>query len=179
VRAGLRGVWARERPGPHRFCHIDWGYNGEDGSRAFTDRRFCLGDPGVLRGLWVAASSIGEPYYAERALEHLRSEATKDLGGALPGAKNRFDICCGVSIIALVYLRMHWETGEKLFLDASARLFSVCAANVAKDKLDTFSYGRPGTLLALLAADSDEDPIWDGILGDSIPKLTRALTTHS
>ena len=53
--AGLRAAWTHEYPGENRFGRVEFGPHGSHGTREFEDRRWCVADPGVLRGLWVSA----------------------------------------------------------------------------------------------------------------------------
>jgi len=176
AQAGLRAAWTFERPGPNRFGRVEFGPHGADGTREFDDRRWCVADPGILRALWVTATTLGDTEFAERALGYLREDAAHDAAGALPGEGGRIDLCCGCGIVAQVYRRMYLETGDTVFLAAKDRLLGVCADRVTQLASHGFTYGRAGVLLALLAGDdTQDDSVWDAMLGVSLPKKLAAL----
>ena len=72
---------------------------------------------------------------------------------------------------------MYQATGEQLFLVASERLLNRCAQKVEGRGNWSFAYGQKGVLLALLAAHEDEDPVWDAMLGISLPRSVCELET--
>ena len=171
ARAGLHAAWTFERPSPNRFGRVEFGPRGADGTREFDDCCWCVADPGILRALWVTATTIGDAESAERALGYLREDASRDADGALPGERGRIDFCCGCSIVAQVYRRMYLETGEDVFLAAKDCLLGVCTDGVTQLGPQGFTYGRAGVLLALLAGDdTEDDSVWDSMLGVSLPR---------
>jgi hypothetical protein len=71
---------------------------------------------------------------------------------------------------------MYLETGDTVFLAAKDRLLGVCADRVTQLASHGFTYGRAGVLLALLAGDdTQDDSVWDAMLGVSLPKKLAAL----
>ncbi len=168
ARAGLRAVWAWERPGPNRFGRIGFGADGSAGTHELGEP-WCVGDTGVLRACWLAASVIGDAISAARALERLRECARGHAEGAKAGLPGRIDLCCGSAVIAQVYLRMYRETGETVFQAANERLLDECDTHLSQMSLHNFRFGRAGVLLALLSPGMTGEPIWDSILGLSLP----------
>ena len=175
ARLGLSAAWSHHRPGANGFGRIEFGHLGADGIREYTDRRWCVGDHGVLRALWITATTMNDLASAERALHLLRETAASDSVGEWPGAPGRVDLCCGLAVIAQVYTRMHKETGEEVFLLAQRRLFAECAKRVMHLEDPSFAYGRAGVILAMLAAEAHEEPLWDGMLGLSLPRRLTQL----
>jgi hypothetical protein len=168
ARAALAAAWSNARDGANRFGRVLFGDGGALGTLEFATPRWCVGDPGVLRAIWIAARVVGDDASAERAREALRVDAARDAHGpdALEG---RLDLCCGAAAVAQVYLRMHRETGDAIFRDAHRALLARCASGIDGVVDRSFAYGRMGILLALLAAESDDDPTWDAILGMRLP----------
>jgi ribosomal protein L16 Arg81 hydroxylase len=178
ARAGLRALWKWERPGTNRFGRIYFGPHGSMGTHDLAGR-WCTGDPGVLRACWIAANVVGDKASAQRALEHLRADAQRHADGETAGQPGRFDLCCGSSIIAQVYLRMYRETGQSLFRVANERLLQECAEQVTRMSQNNVRYGSAGVLLALISPQLSEEPIWDSILGISIPRPLPELPPRS
>ncbi len=170
ARAGLKALWARERPGPNRFGRMEFGPEGSEGTLELGEP-WCVGDTGVFRACWLAANATGDATSAERALERLREQARRHADGATAGRPGRIDLCCGSSVIAQVYWRMYRETGETVFQAANERLLDECALQVRHLTVSSFRFGRAGVLLALLSPRMSEEPIWDSILGVSLPAV--------
>jgi hypothetical protein len=170
ARAGLTAAWAHAREGANRFGRVLFGEDGSLGVTEYHTPRWCVGDPGVLRALWLAARVVGDAASAERALLALRDEAARD-ARAPDRLAGRLDLCCGAAAVAQVHRRMHLETRDALFRDAAGALLARCAEGYARVEDVSFAYGRKGVLLALIAADDgDTDPGWDAILGMSLPR---------
>ncbi len=168
LRDGLVAAWAHARDGDNRFGRILFGPGGALGEMDLEEPRWCVGDAGVLRALWIAARVLGDAPRAERALAAMRADAARHaahdhLGGAI-------NLCCGAGAVAQVYLRMHRETGEEGFLAANRALLARCATRFDGHPDLGFRYGKMGVLLALLAAERDDDPAWDAMLGMSVPR---------
>ncbi len=172
ARAGLHAAWSWERPGPNRFGRIEFGPHGAQGAVELPGA-WCVGDAGVLRACWLAASATGDAISAEGALARLREDAARSVSGETPGVHGRFDLCCGSGAIAQVYLRMYLDTGLDEFRAANERILSTCAREAASIANLSFGYGRLGVILALLAASTDEEPVWDAVLGMSLPAAAR------
>jgi hypothetical protein len=173
VRAGIHAAWAHAKPEPNRFGRILFGPRGSLGTREWEGSRWCVGDPGVLRALWLASRSVGDVASAERALASLRSDAARDSAGE-DRLEGRLDLCCGASAVAQVYMRMHRETGEAVFRAANRAMLARCAEGYDRLPDVSFAYGKMGVVLALLAAERDDDPSWDGVLGMSLPAAAAA-----
>jgi hypothetical protein len=169
ARAGLQALWSCERAAPNHFGRIHFGRDGSAGTYEL-DGRWCVGDVGVLRACWIAAKVVADEVSAARARAHLMTIAQEHAGGATAGEPGRLDLCCGASVIAQVYLRMYWETGESIFRLAHQRLLERCFRDIAGMSAKSFRFGSAGVLLALLAPRVNADPIWDSILGISLPR---------
>jgi hypothetical protein len=172
ARAGLEGAWAHAGSRENRFGRVLFGPRGSLGTLEL-DRRWCVGDPGVLRALWLVARTAGDADSAERALKELSIDAAIDARGD-DHLEGRLDLCCGASATAQVYLRMHRETGEAVFREANAVLLARCAKGFDQLRDSSFRFGRMGVLLALMAAERGEDPSWDAMLGMSLPRVVGA-----
>jgi hypothetical protein len=170
TRAGIAGGWSLARSAPNRFGRVLFGLDGSSETTEWEAPRWCVGDPGVLRALWVAARAVGDARSSERALNALLEDARNEARGASDRLGGRLDLCCGAAAVAQVYLRMHRETGEGVFRDASSALLARCSDGFDALEDISFPYGRMGVVLALLAAERDEDPGWDAMLGMSLPR---------
>jgi hypothetical protein len=173
ARAGVQAAWTYARARPNRFGRVLFGPGGRDDTYECSAARWCVGDPGVLRALWVAARAVGDADSAARALSALEEDAAADASGD-DRLEGRLDLCCGAAALAQIYLRMQRETGEAVFREANAALLARCAAGYARVVNPSFQYGRMGIALAGRAAERDEDPWWDAMLGLSLPGLGDA-----
>jgi hypothetical protein len=169
ARAGVKAAWRYARARPNRFGRVLFGPGGRDDTYECSAARWCVGDPGVLRALWVAARAVGDADSAARVLSALEEVAAADASG--DRLEGRLDLCCGAAALAQIYLRMQRETGEAVFRDANAALLARCAAGYERVVDPSFQYGRRGIVLAGRAAERDEDPWWDAMLGLSLPGL--------
>jgi hypothetical protein len=175
LRGAIVAVWANAGEEGRRFSRILFGRGGALGKTEFAEPRWCVGDAGTLRALWIAARTLGEVVHAERARIELRAEAARDVEA--DRYKGEINLCCGAGAVAQVYLRMYRETGDPVFGDANRTLLARCEAGFENHVDPSFAYGKMGVLLALVAAASgrDDDSRWDGMLGMSLP---RALSVE-
>lgn len=141
---------------------------------------WCYGDLGIGISLWQAARIMGNKELEQRAVEVLKHSAgRKDLK---ENAVIDAGLCHGAAGIAHIYNRMFHYTGIEIFKD-SARYWLEQTVKMARHEdgfagykaWHTEKYGgwvaEPGILegiagigLAILAAISDIEPIWDRCL---------------
>jgi hypothetical protein len=175
ARAGMNATWSAARGEENRFGRIDFGVDGSLGAMTMHTLKWCQGDPGVLRALWLTARTLGDEASARRALDALRADAERDARDGWRDRDARIDLCCGAAAVAQVHTRMHRETGEEAFGAASRALLAHCAERLDGYEVASFQYGKRGALLALLSAERpDVDPIWDAMLGMSLPRRLPA-----
>jgi hypothetical protein len=179
ARAALTALWNRMAEGTNHFGRILFGDPGATTSFEFLHHRWCVGDVGVLRACYVAASALGDSDSARRAHELLRAGAEPRLTGRLPGEPGRLDLCCGAASFAQVYWRMHRETGDPVFGAVHARIVNAILRLLDRLRPSSFLFGRMGMLLAVLSPVTEVDPVWDGILGISLPRAARAASGHA
>ena len=170
IEAGLQTLWRFQRSAPNRF---GWFYESEQDKEPKPHRpgSWCWGDPGVLRGAYLAAQVCGDKVSEARALTLAKEDATAWLSTIPPGETGLYGMCCGCSISAHIYRRYYRETKDPVFLAASDHIFAACLEAVDKMEELSFQHGKLGVLLALLYAASDIEPEWDMIRGISLPKI--------
>jgi hypothetical protein len=173
LRAGLRGAWAHEGPKENRFGWVHFGARGAAGREDLGAARWCVGDIGVARGLWLAARALQDEGAARRALAILVELAETDAAREVSPA-DRLDLCCGCASVAQVHLEMHRDTGEPIFARANRRLARACGAGAARMAHSSFRYGSMGAVLASLSSMEPEHAGWDAILGISLPPVVPA-----
>ena len=147
---------------------------------------WCYGDPGIAATLLYAARCVGEPTWEQQAIEIARVAAKRP-----PEKTGVTDacLCHGAAGLGHLYNRMFQATGE-LFLKEAAWLWFERAlklrradrgiagfsawrlgANGTVGWVDEpgFLSGAAGIALALLAATTNVEPVWDRVLLVSIP----------
>lgn len=154
-----------------------------------TDSRlaWCYGDAGVAATLFLAGRLAGEPAWEAEALQIARLAARRPLGKA--GVKDA-GLCHGSAGLAHVFNRL-WQASGDEELAAAARFWYRHALGYRQPgqgvggfrsweprtpdaefewlSLPGFLTGSAGIGLALLAATSPVEPMWDRLLLTSIP----------
>lgn len=151
---------------------------------------WCYGDAGVAAALLLAARCTGTKDWEVAALNIARRAATRDLQscGVIDAC-----FCHGSSGLAHIFNRIHQATRDQLFADAArfwikktlqfhvpnagAAGYSVMVPNEAGEMKLEERYGLitgiAGVGLALLAAISNVEPMWDSIFMSDIPPVAR------
>jgi lantibiotic modifying enzyme len=162
---------------------IDWpdviavGTSLEDVRRLAPARSgWCYGAPGVIRALWLAGTALHDSFLQERALQGLEALLRR------PAHTRRIDsltLCHGLAGLLLLFLRFLHETQDSCLQACIPSLVEQIVARFDPDLPFGFRYtfkpgtvvdslglliGVSGTLLALLAASTDEEPGWDRAL---------------
>ena len=144
---------------------------------------WCYGDPGVAMALLLAARDAGEPGWAEAATRlalHAAARPPEETGVTDAG------LCHGTAGLAHLFNRMHQFTGEPELARAAVfwieRTLAVCAAAdpatglAGEPAVPGAGAGQPawngpgllegaaGITLALLAASTAAEPVWDQML---------------
>jgi lantibiotic biosynthesis protein len=132
---------------------------------------WCYGDPGVAAALLLAANDVGEPTWAEAATGlALRAAARPpDQTGVVDAC-----LCHGSAGLAHLFNRMYQMTAEAALADA-ARFWvewtvDRCSAAASGDaarrawKGPGLLEGAAGVALALEAASTTVEPVWDQML---------------
>ena len=134
---------------------------------------WCYGSPGVARALWLAGEALGDD-----ALRALSVEAIDAVLRRPPAARfaDAPTLCHGVGGILAIVLRFAADTGLESFADGARALCEQILDEYDPDALVGFRdlepggvrVDRPGLLdgaaglvLALLAASSHAEPVWD------------------
>jgi len=159
------------------FAHATGGNSEPRPSRA----AWCYGDPGISAVLLAAARSADSTEWEAEALQIGLAAASRDPARC---GVNDGGLCHGAAGLGHVYNRLFHATGEGAFADAS-RLWFERALQMRKagqgvagfaahlPKLEPtlqwqsdrdFLMGATGIALALLAATSTVEPLWDRLL---------------
>jgi hypothetical protein len=142
-----------------------------------THAAWCYGVPGVARALWLAGTAIEDAGFRELAVSALKTVYTRPPRARLvdyaPG------LCHGTGGLLEITLRFAHDTGDPAFAEAAAELterllelhepdrpYGFRAHNDKLEKIDDPGLldGAAGPALALLAAGTDTEPGWDGML---------------
>ena len=161
----------------------EWGANwpsattldGEGGEP--THAAWCYGSPGVARALWLAGTALDDDSRRELAVSAMKSVYAR------PPRARRVEhspgLCHGVGGLLAITLRFAHDTGDPAFAEAAVeqterllalhepdRPYGFRVQNDKGEKVDEPGLidGAAGTALALLAAGSDAEPGWDGML---------------
>ncbi|MEU5425388.1 lanthionine synthetase C family protein [Streptomyces olivoreticuli] len=148
--------------GPH------WpGRVGPDGHPAAEGRApatWCYGGPGIARALWLAGTALQDARLCDLAVRALR--AVHRRLAARPDAEGAVGLCHGTAGLLQVTVRFVQDTGDAELRRAAAgpagRLLGCRAALPAAGP--GFLDGAAGVVLALLAAATDVEPVWDRAL---------------
>jgi lantibiotic biosynthesis protein len=125
-------------------------------------RGWCYGDLGIVAALAVAASS-GSPVICRLAAGGIATAADICLEHPEPQCAS---LCHGSAGIGLLYHRLWNASGEDRFLHASRQWYrhALYARTLpGVHPLEGLLIGAPGIGLALLAAATDVEPIWDAM----------------
>jgi hypothetical protein len=158
---------------------------GPDRKRETARLAWCYGDPGVAAGLMVAARSVGEPAWESAALEIAHRATGRPFEQA--GVKDA-GLCHGAAGLAHLFNRMYQATGKPWLAEFARSWFKqTLVMRRAGQGIGGYEAWRlpragpdwsadPGLLtgaagiaLALLAATTPIEPLWDRMLLVSIP----------
>lgn len=180
----VRWVWAQKLDGPSCFsCWAAAGYQPQAVRSAW-----CYGDPGVAAPLLLAARAVGDAGWEQMAREVALRAARRspsEAGVTDPG------LCHGAGGLAHLFNRMYQATGEPDLLEAARRWYRRLLEMRQPDKgiggfqswtPDSdrqlawrddagFLTGSTGVGLALLAAMTPVEPLWDRLLMVAIPPI--------
>jgi hypothetical protein len=141
-----------------------------------TRTAWCYGDPGVAAALLLAARDVGEPAWAAEATALAMGAANRppDQTGVVDAG-----LCHGSAGLAHLFNRMYQMTAEPVLADAARfwveRTLELCSAELTRDATQTDAAraawkgpglleGAAGVVLALEAACTTAEPIWDQML---------------
>jgi hypothetical protein len=171
--------WLLDQDGPESFpC---WAAPGAAGDTARL--AWCYGDPGVAAALLGAARCVGESAWESAALAIARRAAQRPYEEA--GIKDA-GLCHGSAGVAHLFNRMFHATGEPRLAEAARSWFEQTLAmrrpgrgiggyeawepDGAGSADRGLLTGATGIALALLAATTYIEPLWDRMLLVSIPE---------
>ena len=173
--------WLLDQDGPESFPY--WVAPGAAGDTARL--AWCYGDPGVAAALLGAARHVEEPAWESAALAIARRAAERPHAEA--GVKDAA-LCHGSAGLAHLFNRMFQATGEPRLAEAARSWFEQTLAmrrpgrgiggyeawepGGARSADRGLLTGATGIALALLAATTDIEPLWDRMLLVSIAPLT-------
>jgi len=168
----VRSLLAAEPPGPHRFAR--WQPRPP---RPFGRVAWCYGDLGVAIALLVAARARRRPDWEAEALALARGMASRppaDAGIVDAG------LCHGAAGATHLFGRLWAATGEPVFRDAARRWLDDTLVRCAAPLHDpALLNGPPGIALALGAAITGAEPVWDRLLGigplDAAPRSMSVI----
>jgi hypothetical protein len=142
-----------------------------------THAAWCYGSPGVARALWLAGAALDDTEIREFAVMAMKSVCARPPEARLvddsPG------LCHGVGGLLAITLRFAHDTGDPEFFEAATSLTERLLALYQPDRFYGFRVrddkgqlvdrpelldGAAGAALALLAAGTDTEPGWDGML---------------
>jgi len=150
-----------------------WAFFGdfESGQRKRLNvNTWCTGDPGVL----IAS------FWAQHVLEKRMSGWVADLAdrvareigaGRRAGMADRIDLCCGMSSVGNICLRLFEQTAEAIFHQAALRCFADAEGARSTLQSNGLQYGRAGVSLALRSLESGASRKWDRFFGMSLPDV--------
>ncbi|MEU3756878.1 lanthionine synthetase C family protein [Streptomyces olivoreticuli] len=148
--------------GPH------WpGRVGPDGRPAAEGRApatWCYGGPGIARALWLAGTALQDAWLCDLAVRALR--AVHRRLAARPDTEGAVGLCHGTAGLLHITARFVRDTEDAELRRAAAGpagLLLGCRA-VLPAAGPGFLDGAAGVVLALLAAATDAEPVWDRAL---------------
>jgi hypothetical protein len=174
--------WLLEHEGPHGFGY----WIGPDERRDPARLAWCYGDPGVAAALLGAARCVAEPAWESAALATARRAAERPPSEA--GVQDA-GLCHGAAGLAHLFNRMSQATGEPLLAEAARAWYRRTLAMWRPGRgIGGYEAWRPdeagggtwsadpglltgatGIALAVLAATTTDEPLWDRMLLVSIP----------
>jgi hypothetical protein len=171
--------WLLDQDGPESFPY--WVAPGAAGDTARL--AWCYGDPGVAAALFEAARHVEEPAWESAALAIARRAAERPYEES--GVKDA-GLCHGSAGLAHLFNRMFHATGGLRLAEAARSWFEQTLAmrrpgrgvggyeawepGGARSADRGLLTGATGIALALLAATTDIEPLWDRMLLVSIPQ---------
>jgi hypothetical protein len=184
--------WLLDQDAPDSFSN--WVVPGTTGNKARL--AWCYGDPGIAAALLGAAGCVAEPAREAAALAIARRAAQRpsDQSGVRDAG-----LCHGSAGLAHLFNRMFQATGETK-LGEAARAWFERALAMRRPGLGIGGYeawqsdaagspawsadpgllnGATGIALALLAATTPIEPLWDRMLLVSIPARTDSEAVQS
>jgi hypothetical protein len=131
---------------------------------------WCYGDPGVAVALLLAARDVGEPAWEAVATALAMGAANRppDQSGVVDAG-----LCHGSAGLAHLFNRMYQMTSEPVLADA-ARFWVERTLEEPACKGPGLLEGAAGVALALEAASTTAEPVWDQILLVSTIRLPGA-----
>ena len=131
---------------------------------------WCYGDPGVAVALLLAARDVGEPAWEAVATALAMGAANRppDQSGVVDAG-----LCHGSAGLAHLFNRMYQMTSEPVLADA-ARFWVERTLEEPACKGPGLIEGAAGVALALEAASTTAEPVWDQILLVSTIRLPGA-----
>ncbi|GAA0344105.1 lanthionine synthetase C family protein [Streptomyces blastmyceticus] len=148
--------------GPHWPCRV--GPDGRPAAEGRAPATWCYGGPGIARALWLAGTALQDASLRDLAVRALLA-AHRRLA-ARPDAEVAVGLCHGTAGLLHVTARFVRDTGDAELRRAAAgsagRLLG-CRA-VLPSAGPGFLDGAAGVVLALLAAATDVEPVWDRAL---------------
>jgi hypothetical protein len=180
--------WLLDQDGPESFPY--WVAPGAAGDTARL--AWCYGDPGVAAALLGAARHVDEPAWESAALAIARRAA--ELPYEESGVKDA-GLCHGSAGLAHLFNRMFHATGEPWLAEAARFWFEQTLAmrrpghgiggyeawepGGARTADRGLLTGATGIALALVAATTDIEPLWDHMLLVSIPPRVPSEVVRS
>ena len=164
----VRGKWGITWP-----SMIPLDSQGRTPSALPSRTAWCYGAPGVARSLWLAGTALGDDRFCHTAVEAMK------VVYRTPRAEQGIDsptLCHGTAGLLQITLRFAHDTRDQVFAEAAQHLVErilsanepdtiVALRDVEPDgrKVDRAGLltGAGGVALALLAAATDVEPIWD------------------
>jgi hypothetical protein len=123
---------------------------------------WCYGDPGIAAALWHAGRARARADWRDKALAvFARGAARRDADDT---RVTDVSLCHGAAGLALIFARMHHETGRPDFADAARHWLSATLAFVPHTTDTTLLTGLAGAGLTLMALAGDHAPAWDRAL---------------
>ena len=134
---------------------------------------WCYGAPGVARALWLAGMGRNRPKWQALAIEAMEAVYRRPIAARCIDSPT---FCHGVAGLLHVTLRFANDTRLPAFTEAAADLAEWLLSAYEPDSLLGYRNwepggtrvdqaglldGAPGVLLALLAASTDVEPLWD------------------
>lgn len=137
---------------------------------------WCYGSPGIARALWLAGRALADDDLCKTAVRAMEAVYRRSI------RERRIDsptVCHGVAGLLQVTLRFAHDTALPVFSDAAADLteqilarfdpdrpMGIADIEPAGNRVDHpgFLTGATGVALVLLAAATDQEPVWDRVL---------------
>ncbi|HTR51378.1 MAG TPA: lanthionine synthetase LanC family protein [Kofleriaceae bacterium] len=148
----------------HAVADRDYRFPAVAGATEPNRSAWCYGDPGLAAALWAAATRVGDRAASERAASLARFAAAR------PSSATQVEtsgFCHGAIGLAHVYNRIAQATGDDALAVAARAWYERALAMPLPDQLDLLD-GQLGIGLALHAATSSDEPMWDRAFAISV-----------